>query len=191
MVSFVVLRVEIFFIVLWAAMLLSCSDNKASSQKEHRPLITDPSLAGSEIAGTKHGNSITLTAPTKQFACDRGRQIGQVGELNIQPSSELKAVAYRFNSRVHDFADNTAKTIGILRRGTWLPVVKGVVGPGCRKGRWYQVMPRGYVCSADGVNITTVIDNESELHIKLPDTTGALSHQYALVSVHVKSGCFG
>jgi hypothetical protein len=123
---------------------------------------------------------IVLSATTREQAVERARSIGTDPGKSTREKAGLSAYAYRFNARVFSFVGRQTRTIGIFRRGTGLRALKEVSGPACKKGSWFSVWPRGYVCSSDGVTITDKIP-DGALSSRLPDTEEALPYRYARV----------
>ena len=87
------------------------------------------------------------------------------------------AMAYQFAAPVFQRPGEEPAVIGIVRRGTAIPVRGRAFGPGCERS-WYEV-EGGYVCSAEGF---AVGPSPNERPQRMPDLTSALPFQYAMVS---------
>lgn len=87
------------------------------------------------------------------------------------------AMAYQFAAPVFDRPRENPATVGIVRRGTAIPVEGRAFGPGCDRS-WYQV-DGGYVCSSEGF---AVGPSPTERPQREPDMTSAMPYGYAMVA---------
>ncbi len=87
------------------------------------------------------------------------------------------AMAYQFAAPVFQRPREDPAVVGIVRRGTAIPVQGRGFGPGCDRS-WYEV-EGGYVCSAEGF---AVGPSPNERPQRAPDLTSAMPFQYSMVS---------
>ena len=86
------------------------------------------------------------------------------------------AMAYQYAAPVFRRPAEGAAVVGIVRRGTAIPVEGRAHGPGCRRS-WYRVA-NGFVCSSEGFAVGPS-PNPRPQHP--PDLTSAMPYGYAMV----------
>ena len=129
-----------------------------SSQKPAAPSAPDAAPDADPGDADVPPGPVHLAGPTRELAEERGRAVGPPPEppaAKVDGGVARKGYAVRFNSRVFELLAESSRTVGIFRRGTWLPVGEHVVGPDCPDGSWYALASRrGYVCTSDGVDVS-------------------------------------
>ncbi len=171
--------VAVFALASLAA--LSCGGEKKSPAQKSEPQTVEPAPKEAAPVLDEHTGKLVFKGPSRKDALERARFVKPFesgGEVENDPS--LIAYAYRFNSRIFNSAAASAATLGIFRRGTWLPVARDVTGPGCEGGRWYALDAEGYVCSSDGVVISEKPPQDAATS-RAPRLDGALPYEYAQI----------
>ncbi len=83
---------------------------------------------------------------------ERLRSSFSAAQLRATPTEAegLKVLAYQYHAPIYTSVSDKPRVEGIARRGTILPVRRQVYGPGCDKGRWFELTTGGYVCTGQG-----------------------------------------
>ncbi len=121
---------------------------------------------------------LVLRGPDARILASAGLEV-RAPEAGPAPS-EFVAQALYFQTQVYASAAAKRTVRGILRRGTEIPIVQRVSGPGCEGGTWYSVAAGGYVCTKLGVLVTSK-PKPLDLHFSLPDVDGLLPYRYSKV----------
>lgn len=115
-------------------------------------------LPGPTLAGWP-GSAVSPLAPPKSKA------------------APYEGLAAYFRTDIFRYPQSRPKIAGYARRGRRLPVLKRVHGGGCRKGRWYQLRDRGYLCTRIGFRVGKD-PGPLNLHHSLPKTARTLPYRY-------------
>ncbi|MCG8553899.1 MAG: L,D-transpeptidase [Proteobacteria bacterium] len=101
-----------------------------------------------------------------------------VPRMLLPPNDQrLRAQAFHLEGLVFRRPRDNSLVAGIVRRGTSVGIRSHEPGSGCKGGRWYQVVPRGYVCTRQGFNVSSRY--RPELQSAVPDVSRSLPYRYA------------
>lgn len=143
------------------------------AEKATTPVRDEPSEVNSEGAGP-----LRLPGPDlKQWRSQQGKILNKRLPRATRGSS-FEALALYFRTSIFAKAEASPRTIGIARRGARIPVQRRVHGKGC-KGRWYQLIGGGVVCTTEGFSVGR--KPKMGLFLSLPDQKKLLPHQYIKV----------
>jgi hypothetical protein len=131
----------------------ACSSGSAS---EARPKIFScTSDARGDTANSEVASPIGPIGPASSAAAEDPPPVlvrsppapRAAADVEVPPpvAGRRHARAYQFNAPIYT-APDAKRIVGFARRGRELPVARWIAGSGC-SGNWYELRPRGYVCS--------------------------------------------
>lgn len=147
------------------------------------PSTADAGAAPVPTSGSPSAPRATADAspPMLRLGPPPMRTPAPIGRYTTTPSAARPRIAqaYQFDAPVYQRPSAARRIAGLVRRNTRLAVEGWVPGDGCDRS-WYALTDGGYICSADGYNVSRdPAPLRESLQIGAPAVDQTLPYRYA------------